>query len=194
MPPANVLLAHAEESTLNTLSRAVSELGHVVAAKCSTGAELVARGVQGEGDLIIAGVELPDFDGVTALIEISRKATIPAIVVTRQRSLELVERGLKDHVMAYLMEPVDPYEIKPAVHLVLKRFEQFQDLKHEISVLRQTIDDRQTIERAKAVLMRRHDISEEDAHKRLRRVATDHRIRMVEASRRVLLADQELND
>lgn len=185
-----VLIAHSCPDTRETLKIAVRELGHELTAPCETAAELVTRGRSREADLIITGVELPDFDGVTALVEISRDAAIPSIIVTRRRSLALVERALDDHVMAYLMEPVQPHDVKPAVYLVLKRFEQFEELRNEVSVLKQTLEDRQLIERAKGVLMGHGDVSEEEAHKRLRRMATDCRIRMIEAARRILEPDE----
>lgn len=188
--PLKVLIAHSSPETRETLETAVHELGHELTAPCETAAELVARGRNREADLIITGVELPDFDGVTALVEISREAAIPSIIVTRRRSLALVERALEDHVMAYLMEPVQTHDVKPAVYLVLKRFEQFQELRHEVSVLKQTLEDRQLLERAKGILMRRGNVSEDEAHRRLRRMATDCRIRMTEAARRILAAEE----
>jgi len=190
LPVLNVLIAHESLETVQTLVQSVCELGHQVVTVCHTAQELIQRSLDLEADFIITGVDFPDWDGISALVEISKEAAIPAIVVTRQRSLEQVERALQDHVMAYLIEPVQPDDIKPAIYLGLKRFEEVQELRKELNILKKTVEDRQSIERAKAILMRHGDINEADAYKRLRRVATDHRIRMLEAAQRVLAAEE----
>ena len=191
-PLLRVLIAHPTPDVVELIRKAVEDLGHSVVAACETASELVARGSRGEGDLIIASVDLPDFDGVTALVQISHVIAVPAIVVTQRRTLEIVERALKDHVMAYLVEPVRADDLKPSIYLVLRRFEQFQDLQQEVVELKAALEERKLIERAKGVLMRRGNINEEEAHKRLRRMATDQRIRMVDAARVVLSVDEVL--
>ena len=60
----------------------------------------------------------------------------------------------------------------------------------EVDSLRQALEERKLIERAKGIVMRRDDIDEEAAYKRLRRLATDGRIRLVDAAKRIL-ADQQ---
>jgi len=89
-------------------------------------------------------------------------------------------------VMAYLIEPIKSAEIMPTIYLVLKRFEQFQELQAENESLKQALADRKLIDRAKGVLMKRAGIDEDAAYKRLRRLATNNRIRMAEAAERVL--------
>lgn len=185
-----VLLAHNDRDTLATLEAAVSELQHEVIEVCQTATQILARARKDPPDLIMTAVDLPDFDGVSALVELSRDVAIPSIVVTTRRTLDVVERALRDHVMAYLMEPIEKEEIKPTIYLVLKRFEQFQDLRQEVENLKQALDDRKLIERAKGMLMHRWDVDEEEAYRRLRRHATDGRIRLVDAARAVLDHDK----
>ena len=189
-----VLLAHIDDEILSALKTALTELGNEIIDVCKTGACIVAKATKLNPDLIVTGVDMPDFDGVTALVEASHSVTIPSIVVTPKRSLELVERALKDHVMAYLVEPIEVEEIKPTVYLVLRRFEQFEELKNEVEDLKETLEQRKLIERAKGVLMRRGDVTEEEAFTRLRRMATDQRAKLVEAARQVLAVDDAIED
>ncbi len=192
--PLKVLVAHTVPEVRQVIVRSMEELGHSVVAVCDQADELFRRALAGEGELLITGVDLKDSNGVSALVEINRRMAIPAIVVTPRRSFEIVEQALKDHVMAYLIEPLQAEEIKPTISLVLRRFEQFQELQQEVSDLKQALTDRKLIERAKGVLMRRSDINEDDAHKRLRRMATDHRIRLVAAARQILAVNEATED
>jgi AmiR/NasT family two-component response regulator len=188
-----VLLAHGVADARDAIRKVLSELQNADVQILTSGRQLVETALETKPNLIITGVDLPDLDGVTALLKISEQATIPAIIVTQQKSLETVQRAMEDHVMAYLIEPVHAAEILPTIHLVMHRFEQFQELREEVENLKQALTDRKQIERAKGVLMRRADIDEDTAYKRLRRMATDNRIRMSDAAERVLSVEGALD-
>ena len=68
----------------------------------------------------------------------------------------------------------------------MQRFEQFQALHREAADLRQTLEDRKVIERAKGLLMKQSGLDEEGAFRRLRMLARDSNRKMVEVSRMVL--------
>ena len=177
-----------ESDVLTSVFRA---LEHEIVETCRTAQDMINSAVARQPDLIVTAVDLPDMDGVSALVEISKTVAIPAIIVTPRTSLDIIERAMLDHVMAYLIEPVQEAEIKPTIHLVLRRFEQFREMQAEVESLRQALSDRKLIERAKGILMRRDDSDEDAAYKKLRRLATDARMKMVEAAQQILAADAE---
>jgi len=180
------LLAHNNPDQRAQLKRALIELGHEVVCDCDSCNQLVSSVHSSPPDLIVTGVDLVDGDGIQTLVHLADEFAIPAIVVTRRTSLEVVERAMLDHVMAYLIEPVEVREVKPTIHLVLKRFEEFQELQNEVETLRGALNDRKVIERAKGLLMKQEDIDEDAAYKKLRRMATDGRVRMIEVAQGVL--------
>lgn len=182
----NIVLAHGVEDARTMLYQALTTLRHDQIRSCGSGKAMIELVNAEPPDLIITGVDLPDQDGVTALLEISETHKIPAIVVTQQRTLENVQRALEDHVMAYLLEPIEVEEILPTIFLVLRRFEQFQELEQENESLKQALTDRKIIERAKGALMKQAGIDEETAYRRLRRYATDNRMKLAEAADRVI--------
>jgi response regulator NasT len=84
--------------------------------------------------------------------------------------------------MAYLLKPLRPAELAPALDLAVARFRETREL-------RQSLEDRKVIERAKGRLMEKHALTEEQAFQRLRRTAMDNRRPMVEIARAVLVSD-----
>ncbi|QDT54845.1 putative transcriptional regulatory protein pdtaR [Caulifigura coniformis] len=180
------LLAHASSEQRVELKRAIEELGHEVVCDCDSCEALVSTVRSSPPDLIVTGVDLTDGDGIQALVSLADEFAIPAIVVTTRTSLQAVERAILDHVMAYLIEPVEVREVKPTIHLVLKRFEQFQELQSEVESLRGALEDRKVIERAKGVMMKADQLDEDTAYKKLRRMATDRRIRLIDAAKAYL--------
>src|SRR3989442_13238085 len=84
--------------------------------------------------------------------------------------------------MAYLLKPLRPAELAPALDLAVARFAETRQLK-------QTLEDRKVIERAKGTLMARFGLTEDEAFKRLRRAAMDSRKPMGDVARALLVSE-----
>lgn len=189
-----VIIAHKDDATRQTLGVALEELGHDCFAAVSRGADLISlcRDPSQTPDVIVSGLELDDMDGVEALIRCNEvnDSQFPAIIVSPKTDLREVEHALQDHVMAYLVEPVTKKDLKPTIHLVIRRFCEFQDLKSQVHDLKQALVDRKSVERAKGILMRRSQLSEEDAYRRLQKLASSKRQRLVEVAMSIITADE----
>lgn len=181
----NLVLAHPKPDVLTQIHETV-KAKHTVIERCDSVAKLQQAAQGNRPDLIITGIAFPDGDGLDTVIKLGHEKPLPAVVVTSKRSLDLVQKAMLDHVMAYLLEPLQPDELHAAIVLAHARFRQLEELQGEVEDLRQALDDRKVIERAKGVLMAKHDIAEPDAFAMLRKAAQDGRIKLAEAGRRVL--------
>ena len=88
---------------------------------------------------------------------------------------ELIERAEADHIMGYLVKPIKQADLEPVIALAMRRFEQFEALRREAADLRQALEDRKVIERAKGILMKELALSEPEAFRRLQKTASDRR-------------------
>jgi len=189
-----IVLAHPDPDRRATLTEILERLGHEVVMTASNQNELVGAGISKEADLIVTAIRLAEGDGVDALLEIEKHAPLPAVVIAREHEMEQVEKALADHVMAYLAEPVTEDDLRPTIHLVRRRFEQFEDLRQEVDDLREALAARKEIEKAKGKLMERHHLTEEDAYRRLQKMASSRRIKMLEVAKAILLAEEVEED
>lgn len=177
-----LVIAHADVAVNAKLGHIAESLGHSVRTTCENVPELSAACLPTPPDLIMSGLKMPGGDVVAALIEISERDPTPAIVVTPKDDLASVEEALRDHVMAYLVEPVDEDQIKPTIYLVCERFKEFELLKAENDDLKQTLVDRKLIERAKGILMGQYDLTEEQAFRRLQKLAQSKRMKLAKVA------------
>lgn len=153
-----------------------------VLGKTGSATVMLKECVENQPDLIITAVHLEDGDGIETLLEIAKEASIPAIVIAKQEDLEDVEKAMQDHVMAYLIDPVDQRDLRSTSYLVKRRFEQFQELKAENDQLKASLEERKKMERAKGIVMKRYELTEEEAYLRIRKAATSRRIKLVEVA------------
>jgi response regulator NasT len=158
--------------------------GEVVgeAVRCADALALTRRAVP---DVVVCAAGLPDGDGVQVAAQLTA-ADCPVVLFTSHTDSALVERARAAGVMAYLLKPLRPAELAPALDLAVARFAENRQLK-------QTLEDRKVIERAKGMLMARFGLTEDEAFKRLRRAAMDSRKPMVEVARALLVSESVIS-
>ncbi len=84
--------------------------------------------------------------------------------------------------MAFLLKPLRPAELAPVLDLAIARFKDTRALK-------QSLEGRKVIERAKGTLMARLGLTEDEAFRRLRRAAMDSRRPMVDIAKALLVSE-----
>jgi response regulator NasT len=167
-------------------------LGHQVLGVARTGRELVDLSVATHPDLVITDIKMPDMDGIDAAVQIYRQAPIPVILVSAYHDPEFIRRAEADHIMAYLVKPIKQADLEPAIGLAMHRFEQFQALRKEATDLKQALEDRKVIEKAKGVLMKKAGLDEPAAFRRLQKLASDKNRKLIEIAQIILTAEEAL--
>ena len=188
--PLNVVVADDDRASREALRELLSRLGHRVAT-ADSGGHLVEVCRASPPDLVIGDVRMPGLDGIEAAAEVNRGRDTPVILMSAYDEDGLLTRAGAEHaVMAYLVKPVRAADVKAAIALALARFEQFRAIRRETAGLRQALEDRKVIERAKGILMKRLRVDEEDAYRRLRKLSGDRNRKLVEVAGEVVDADE----
>lgn len=162
------------------------QLGHKVIGEAVTGTEMVRNVLQLEPDVVIFDIHLPHQDGLEALEQIYQERIVAAVAITADDDLDLVRRAMEKHVLAYLVKPVEPNQLGAALLVAWARFQELSVLSTENANLRQTLQNRKIIERAKGVLMTRNHWTEAEAFRRLQRAAMNRRVPMIDLAQTVL--------
>jgi response regulator NasT len=161
-------------------------LGHQIVGEAATGTDMVRVVLATEPDLIVFDIHLPHLDGLEALRQIYQERVVAAVAITGDRDEALVRRATEEHVLAYLVKPIESYQLGPALMIARSRFEELRQLTEENATLKQNLQNRKTIERAKGVLMKRFRWTEAEAFRRLQRAAMNRRTTMVALAQDVL--------
>ena len=190
VPSLRIAVADDEPEMRDFFQEVLPQLGHEVVAVAETGRQLVEQCRTALPDLVISDIRMPDLGGIEAVTALNRERQMPVILVTAHTEAELLVRAGEEHVMAYLAKPIKPIDLQVAIPLAVMRFEEFQKLGQEAASLRQALEDRKTVERAKGVLMKRLGIDEPEAFRRLRKLASDNNRKVVLVAETVLTADE----
>lgn len=189
MDSLRVLLADDESLRVMSLKGQLESMGHKVIAEAANGKEAVNLARELKPDLAILDIKMPEMDGIEAARTITEERPIPIILLTAFSEKELAERAAEANVAAYLMKPVSEHDLLPAIALAVSRFKEFQALHREVDDLRDALETRKLVERAKGILMRRLNLTEEEAFRRMQRRSQNENKKLGEIANAIITAD-----
>jgi response regulator NasT len=143
-----------------------------------------------EPDLILMDIALPGLDGITAAREILTFRPLPIVIVTGHADPELVERAAAAGVFTYLLKPVGQRDLDAAIQMARARFAELQALRQQVRDVTEALEVRKVVEQAKGILIKRLQVSEAEAFRRLQRRAAAQRKSLREIAEVVREADR----
>jgi len=184
--PLKIVVVEDDATVRLFLKDTLEKLGHQVIGEAASGTDMVRTVLELEPDVVVFDIHLPRLNGLDALRQIYQERVVAAVAITADRDQELVRRALEEHVLAYLVKPVEEHQLGPALLIARAQFAELRELNQENASLRQALQNRKVIERAKGVLMKRYRWTEAEAFRRLQRGAMNRRTTMVDLAQNVL--------
>lgn len=186
--PLRVLIA--DDETLNNLSLTsqLEMLGHEVVATASNGREAVELARTTQPDVAILDIRMPQLSGPEAAREIAQERPIPIIILSAYSDTRTVDEAVKAPVFNYLVKPVDPADLGPAIAVARARFDEWLDARRQRDLLEMKLEERKIVERAKGLLMESRGMNERDAYRFLQKTSQDKNTPMVDLAKKILLA------
>jgi response regulator NasT len=188
-----IIIADDDSDMRQLLCQLLSRMGHNVVASVTDGDALVEQSRFQRPDLVISDIRMPLRDGLSAASLLCETDPVPVILVTAHMDRGLIQQACENNVMAYLVKPIKAPEVEAAIALAVTRFAEFSRLRQEADDLRQALEDRKIIERAKGILMKRASLDEPTAFRRLQKLASSRNLRLVELARRICDAEQSVD-
>ena len=162
-----------EGMTVLLLQRALSAAGYEVVKAVADGEQAVRAAHELQPDFLMMDINMPRMNGIEAARLITDERPVPIIMLTAYSDATLVKEAISAGACAYLVKPVVIEQIAPAVRTALARFEVLEEVQRENTDLRDSLETRKLVERAKGILSERLDLSESDAFRRLQKMSRD---------------------
>ena len=188
MKPLRIVIADDEAIIRMDLKEILQAAGHEVVGETANGRRAVAIVRDTRPDLVILDVKMPDMDGVEAARRIAADHLAPVLLLTAFDDAELIRRATEAGVLAYLVKPVAEKHLFPAMEIALSRWRETESLEKELAEMRDSLETRKLLDRAKGILMQAHGISEEEAYRRMQRYSMEKRRTLKEVAAAVVKA------
>ncbi|HEY8485165.1 MAG TPA: response regulator [Longimicrobiales bacterium] len=183
-----VLIADDEALHNLALISQLETLGHQVVATAANGREAVELARATKPDLAFLDIRMPIMTGPEAAQQIAGERPLPIIILSAYSDERTVEEAVRAPIFHYLVKPVDPDDLAPAIAVARARFDEWIDAKRQRDILETKLEERKLIERAKGLLMDSRGLSEREAYRFLQKTSQDKNTPMAELARKILLA------
>ncbi|MCX7845149.1 MAG: response regulator [Dictyoglomaceae bacterium] len=188
-----VLIAEDEPIVRMDLRELLESQGYQVIGEASDGQSAVNIARREKPDVVIMDIRMPGMDGIEAAKILTEEEISPVIFLTAYSDRELVERAKEVGVVAYLVKPFKETDLFPTIEVAIARFKEFLQLKEEIKDLKDALETRKLVDRAKGLLMDMEGLKEHEAFRLIQKASMDKRKPMKEIAQAIILA-YELRD
>jgi len=189
MTRLKIIVADDESIIRLGLKGMLTELGYEPYL-ASNGREALNLARTIDADLALLDINMPLTDGLEAAKVIAKKHPMPIIFLTAYGQQELIEKATQLPIHGYLIKPVNERDLAAAIGVALARFNEQQQAMREAEKLREDLETRKIVDRAKGILIDR-GMKENEAYQYIQRKARDNRSSMREVAEKILAEAQK---
>lgn len=185
----NILIADDESLIRMDLKEILEEKGHNVIYEAKNGREVLEFCASNQPDIIILDIKMPEMDGLETLRQLNSSSDyprIPVIMSTAYNQPELIEQAVGLGVFAYIIKPVRETDLLPAIEITMARANEMSFIQKEVGKLKETLEVRKLVEKAKGLLMAKESIDEPAAFRKIQKLSMDTRKPMKEVAEEII--------
>lgn len=139
-------------------------------------------------DVIVIDIENPNRDMMEHLFQLTRTISRPIAMFVDRSDTAAIEAAVEAGVSAYIVDGLKKERVKPILDMAVSRFNAFSRLQRELADAKSELEQRKLVERAKGILMKMRNLSEEEAFTLLRQTAMNEKKKMSEIAQSVVTA------
>lgn len=166
-----VILVEQSEQHNCRLKDALLSAGFKVLGVVRETDDLFTQVVELQPDAIIIESESPKRDTLEHLAGISAEYPKPMVMLAEHADSILTKMAADAGVSVYAVDRLSPSSLKSLVEVTMLHFKSRHALETQLAQARQSLQDKEVIDRAKRALMRLENLPEEIAYRTMRQMA-----------------------
>jgi response regulator NasT len=164
------------------------EAGFADVVTLAISGQLMRNIVEIDPDVIFIDLGNPNRDRLEAAFQVSRAAQRPIAMFVDSSDSDSTLAAVEAGVSAYVVDGLRKERVKPILDLAITRFNAFHRLQRELEETRNALAQRKAVDRAKGILMKSKNISEDEAYSLLRRAAMSQNRKIIDVAESLVLA------
>ena len=174
------------------LEDGLREAGHTNVTRIEDRTGLLARIYAIDPDVILIDLENPSRDVLEQMFQVSRAVKRPIAMFVDQSDTASIQASVDAGVSAYIVGNLQKERIKTILDLCISRFNAFARLQSELERAKSALEDRKVIDRAKGILMKAKNLSEDQAYALMRKTAMNENKKIADVAQSVITAAELL--
>lgn len=187
-PSLKIVIVDESPVRAAILADGLREAGFTQVVRLEETANLLAHIYAVDPDVILIDLENPSRDVLEQMFQVSRAVRRPIAMFVDQSDSASIQASVDAGVSAYIVDGLKKERVKHILDLCISRFYAFSRLQTELDKAKTALEERKVIDRAKGILMKAKNLSEEEAYALLRRTAMNENRKIAEVAQSVLTA------
>jgi response regulator NasT len=172
----------------------LTSAGHDVVGSATTAAAAAKLFKAKEPQVLVLNLSAEQLDTARSMPALLETRRCPMIAVCASAIQECIDAACAAGACGFLLGPVTGEALSAQIQVSVARFNAFEQLIREKAQIAQDLETRKYVDRAKAILIKRAGLTEPEAHRRLQQESQKRRMSMAEVARRIVEADEMLNE
>lgn len=183
-----IVIAEDETLTRMDISEMLHENGYEVIGEASDGLEALKICRETPPDILLLDVKMPLMGGLQVAKILNEEGFSGCIIIlTAYNTKQYINEATERSVMGYLIKPIDEEIFLSRLEMIYSTHERLLRFKDEATGAKQKLEERKKIEKAKGILMKNKNISENDAYQEMRSISMEKRIPLGDLSEIIIL-------
>lgn len=191
MKSLKIVLADDESLIRMDLREMLTEVGHEIVGEAANGQEAVELVRSLKPDCVIMDVKMPVMDGLEAANIIGAEELAPVLLLTAYSQEDIVAKAKDSGVIGYLVKPIREEQLFPALEIAVSRFAEMKQLNSELADLKESLETRKLLDRAKGILMTAHGMTEQEAYRKMQQFSMAKRITLKQLAESIIDAAEK---
>ena len=170
------------------LKQSLIDSGFDVIAQVENAINLQAQCMAINPDVVIIDTDSPSRDTLENLCVMSMHHPRPVVMFTHDGDKQQIKLATQAGVCAYVVGSIPTERLTPVIDAAVARFEEFKNLRTELSQAKTKLDERKVVERAKGLLMKQRGMDEDAAYEMLRSMAMKKNMKLADLSNQLIEA------
>jgi response regulator NasT len=187
-PSLKIVIVDENPIRAAILKDGLREAGHINVTHLEDRTGLLARIYAIDPDVILIDLENPSRDELEQMFQMSRAVKRPIAMFVDQSDTASIQASVDAGVSAYIVGNLQKERIKTILDLCVSRFNAFARLQGELDRTKSALQERKVIDRAKGILMKVKNLTEEEAYALLRKTAMNENKKIADVAQSIITA------
>ncbi|ACA60518.1 ANTAR domain-containing response regulator [Candidatus Desulforudis audaxviator] len=183
-----VILVDPDARGRTNIKGMLSQAEYLVIGEAEDGITALKMIRDRQPDLVLAEASLPGVNGLDLARIVHDDRLAPVILMSGVFGREMMARVREVRAAGFLPKPVDEVSLLTVVEVALAHYAEVMDLERKVMKLKEELDTRKVVERAKGILMSQLGLTEAEAFRRIQKQSMNRRLSMRAVAEAIILA------
>jgi response regulator NasT len=191
-PTLKIVIVDENPIRAAILEDGLQEAGFTQVVRISEMANLLSRIYALDPEIILIDLENPSRDVLEQMFQVSRVVKRPIAMFVDSSDSASIQASVDAGVSAYIVDGLKKERMKHILDLCISRFNAFSRLQGELDKTKTQLEERKVIDRAKGILMKAKELTEEQAYALMRKTAMNENKKIAEIAQSIVMASDLL--